>query len=117
MRGELTCPYTKTRRSRAQSRLAGISWSRQFWVDCTIDMGGFEFSGKDSLRGGQSSAPPACLARTPGTRKYSRQFGMIWKISVYIMVVSSVRRNTLSQTQGMECGDGAKIWSRLRCGG
>jgi hypothetical protein len=32
-------------------------------------------------------------------------------------VVSSVRRNTLSQTQGMECGDGAKIWSRLRCGG
>ena len=25
------------------SRLAGISWSRQFWVDCTINMGGFEF--------------------------------------------------------------------------
>ena len=43
MRGELICPYTKTRRSRVLSRPAAKSSSRPFWVDCTINMGGFEF--------------------------------------------------------------------------
>jgi hypothetical protein len=28
-----------------------------------------------------SSAPPACLARTPEKRKNSRRFGFIWRIS------------------------------------
>ena len=43
IRGELICPYAKTRRSHAPSGPAAISSSRPFWADCTIDMGGFEF--------------------------------------------------------------------------
>ena len=45
MRGELICPYAKTRRSHAPSGPAAVSSSRPFWADCTINinMGGFEF--------------------------------------------------------------------------
>jgi hypothetical protein len=42
MRGELICPYAKTRRSHAPSRPAAISSSRPFWADCTINTGGCE---------------------------------------------------------------------------
>ena len=37
-------PYAKTRHIHAPSGPAAISSSRPFWADCTINMGGFEFS-------------------------------------------------------------------------
>jgi hypothetical protein len=37
-----------------------------------------------------SSAPPACLARTPEKRKNSRRFGFIWRISVKTTVRGNV---------------------------
>jgi hypothetical protein len=43
MRAELICPYARTRRSHAPSGPVAISSSRPFWVDCTINKGGFEF--------------------------------------------------------------------------
>ena len=43
MRGELICPYAKTRRSHAPSGPAAVSSPRPFRADCTINMGGFEF--------------------------------------------------------------------------
>ena len=43
MRPALIYPYTKTRRVPRAVQAAGISWSYQFWADCTISMAGSEF--------------------------------------------------------------------------
>jgi hypothetical protein len=36
-------PLCKDAPIRAPSTPAAISWSRPFWADCTINMGGFDF--------------------------------------------------------------------------
>jgi hypothetical protein len=44
IRGELTCPCARTRRSLAQPRPAAVSLASRFWADCITNIVEFEFA-------------------------------------------------------------------------
>jgi hypothetical protein len=75
MRRGLTCPYAKTRHSHAPSRRAVISVSRPFWADCTINIGGFEFSTGTAVCDRPSSSSSTARQGMPrlSTRAESRR--------------------------------------------